>query len=134
MKITGRINLVLPIQSGVSKTGKNWRRQECVLVYDEQNPSYPKSILFSVMNERIESFNIQQNQVYEVEVDFETREYNGRYFMSASAWKCTLQVGAPQPQTQQAQPQAQVPQHAPIMPQPQPQQQVAPPTGDDLPF
>lgn len=129
MKITGRINLVLPVQSGVSKTGKNWRRQECVLVYDEQNPSYPKSILFSVMNERIDSFNIQQNQVYEVEVDFETREYNGRYFMSASAWKCTLQVGAPQPQAP-----VQVPQHAPIMPQVQPQQQAAPQTGDDLPF
>lgn len=137
MKITGRISQVLPTQSGVSKTGKEWRRQECILVYDEQNPSYPKSIVFSVMNERIENFNIQADQVYELDVDFETREYNGRYFMSASAWKCTLQVGAPQPQVQaqvqpQQMPQAQVSPHAPIMPQPQ--QQVAPQNGDDLPF
>lgn len=126
MKFTGVITTVCPEQSGVSKSGKQWQKQEYVLCYDNTNQQYPKSVVFSVMNDRIGQFNIQQGGQYEVELDFDAREYNGRYYMSANAWKCiTLQVAAQATAVQTGYTQVQAAQ--PIAP-------VTTQTNDDLPF
>ena len=78
MKLTGKITKALPEISGMSKTGNLWRKREYVCVYDETNTAYPKGVLFSVMNDRIDTLNIQEGGVYELDIDFEAREYNGR--------------------------------------------------------
>lgn len=133
----GTITVALPIASGTSKSGKEWRRASYILTYDNSNPQYPKSVLFDVMGDRIEQLNIRQGQEYEVEIDFTTREFNGRNFMSASAWKAT-------PATQQTNP-APTPTPAPAQqgwqavyptPSAQPTQPAAPKADDanDLPF
>lgn len=92
----GVITAITQKQSGTSKAGKAWERIEVVLVYDNSNPQYPKSVVFSVMNARIAEFNLQVGKEYEVELDFDTREWNGRYFLSASCWKATA-MAAPAP-------------------------------------
>lgn len=89
MQIKGIITAAMPVASGTSKSGKEWKRASYVLTYDKSNEQYPKSILFDVMGDRIEQLNLQQSKEYEVEIDFSTREYNGRIYMSASAWKAT---------------------------------------------
>ena len=126
----GTITAALPVASGTSKSGKEWKRASYILQYDNSKPEYPKSVLFDVMGDRIEQLNIQQGQEYEVEIDFTTRDYNGRTFMSASAWKATA--------TQQA---SQVPAPATaegweaMYPAPnQPKPQEAPQGEGDLPF
>ena len=131
MKLTGKITKALPEISGMSKTGNLWRKREYVCVYDETNTAYPKGVLFSVMNDRIDTLNIQEGGVYELDIDFEAREYNGRWWMSASVWRATLQVGA-------AQAQVQTPPPAPVVPHPNiapdPVQPASSPNGTDLPF
>lgn len=119
MNFKGIITAAMPIASGTSKNGKEWRRASYILQYDNSNEQYPKSVLFDVMGDKIEQLNIQQGQEYEIEIDFTTREYNGRTYMSASAWKATptQQYAPQQPAYQQAQPQT-----APA------------PQADDLPF
>lgn len=112
MNFKGIITAVMPVVSGIGKNGKEWRRASYVLTYDNSNEQYPKSVLFDVMGDKIEQLNIQQGQEYEIEIDFTTREYNGRTYMSASAWKAiptqpTAQPAAQQPVYQQ--PQAQAP-------------------------
>ncbi len=87
MKITGTITAVLPETSGVSKSGKNWRKKEAIVEY--QHGQYPRSIVFQMMNDNIDKLNLQQGIEYELEIDFETREWNGRYFLQASCWKAT---------------------------------------------
>lgn len=128
MTITGTITAVLPETGGVSKSGKQWRKKEAVVEY--QHGQYPKSIVFQMMNDNIDKLNIQQGQEYDLEIDFEAREWNGRYFLQASCWKAT-------PKSQSAQPQSATPtldsmgvtgyqgQHA---------ASAAPAGGDDLPF
>lgn len=124
MNFKGIITAAMPVASGTSKSGKEWRRASYILTYDNSNEQYPKSVLFDVMGDKIEQLNIQQGQEYEIEIDFTTREYNGRTYMSASAWRATPTQQAP------AQPQP--------VPQPvyqQPQAQTAPaPQADDLQF
>ena len=51
MKLEGRIIVAQPIQSGVSKNGNNWQRQDFVLEIPGQ---YPKKVAFSVMNSNIQ--------------------------------------------------------------------------------
>ena len=89
MTFKGIITAAMPVASGTSKSGKEWKRASYILQYDGSNPQYPKSVLFDVMGDKIEQLNIKQGVEYEVEIDFTCREYNGRTYMSASAWKAT---------------------------------------------
>lgn len=125
MKFTGTIEKALPEVSGTSKSGNAWRKREYVCVYDRSNANYPKSVVFQVMNDNIDKLNLQQGCEYELEVDFDSREWNGRYFLQASCWKATPLQAQP---VQQGWPAA--------YPQPtaQPQATPAPQGGDDLPF
>ena len=87
MTITGTITTALPETNGVSKAGKNWRRRDYILTYDNSKPEYPKSVLFSVMNDNIDRFSLQEGKEYQVEIDFTTREVGGRFFMDANCWR-----------------------------------------------
>lgn len=91
MKVTGIITTIYPVASGTGKTGKEWRRQKCILTYDNSKPEFPKSVAFDVMGDNIEHFNLQQGSSYEVELDFTTREYQGKVYMDATCWKATAQ-------------------------------------------
>ena len=127
MTFKGIITAAMPVASGTSKSGKEWRRESYILQYDNSNEQYPKSVLFDVMGDKIEQLNIKQGAEYEVEIDFTTREYNGRTYMSASAWKAT-----PTQQPQQAPAQQGWEQ---MYQQPQAQQTQSAHTQDDgLPF
>lgn len=104
----GVVTAVSQIQSGTSRAGNQWRRVDAVLTYDNSKPEWPKAIVFSVMNDNIDKFNLQQGCEYEVEVDFSIREYNGKTYMSASCWKATpiqlTLVQPPSPAPNSAQP------------------------------
>lgn len=127
MNFKGIITAAMPVASGTSKSGKEWRRASYILQYDNSNEQYPKSVLFDVMGDKIEQLNIKQGVEYEVEIDFTTREYNGRTYMSASCWKAT-----PTQQPQQAPAQQGWEQ---MYQQPQAQQTQSAHTQDDgLPF
>ena len=89
MQFNGTVTAISALQSGTSKAGKEWRKIDVVLTYDNSKPEYPKAIVFSVMNDNIEKFGFQVGGEYEVEVDFSVREYNGKNYMSANAWKAT---------------------------------------------
>lgn len=127
----GSVTAISPIQSGTSKAGKEWRKIDVVLTYDNSKPEYPKAIVFSVMNDNIEKFGFQVGGEYEVEVDFSVREYNGKNYMSANAWKATAKNVPTTPAPSQAQ-------HGweAVYPTPQPQPQPTAPQddSDDLPF
>lgn len=125
MNVKGIITAVLPETSGVSKSGKNWRKKEAVVQYE--GGQYPKSIVFQMMGDSIDKLNIQQGEEYDLSIDFEAREWNGRYFLQASCWKATPTQQSPQAPAQQGWQQ--------MYQQPQAQPQTPKDSmGDDLPF
>ena len=131
MTFKGIITAAMPVASGTSKNGKEWRRASYILQYDNSNEQYPKSVLFDVMGDKIEQLNIKQGVEYEVEIDFSTREYNGRTYMSASCWKATP---AQQPQQAPAQPQPVQQGWQAAYPQPAAKPQTASQEDEGLPF
>ena len=113
--IEGHISQILPLESGVGKTGKEWKRQNFVLNTDEQ---YPKKICFSLSNDNVDRYNLNQNDNVKVWVDIESREYNSRWYTDVRAWKVEIKTNPP-----------------PYQPQPEPQAQFnEPQANDDLPF
>lgn len=102
MEIQVKIVNVLPVQTFTSsKTGNSYSKYTFV---GETAGQYPKKIAFTVMGE--DKFNgmcIVVDGTYTVSFDVESREWNGKWFTEASAWKAVRIDGA---QGQQRAPQA----------------------------
>lgn len=84
MEIKGQIVMVLPLASGVSRNGSEWRKQEYIL---ETKDAYPKKICFNLWGDRIDQFNLQQGEEVTVHIDLESREFNGRWYTDVRAWR-----------------------------------------------
>lgn len=97
MEVQGKIILKLPLQSGVSKAGNNWSKQEYVL---ETMESYPKKVHFDFFGDRINQYPLEVGQVIKLSFDIESREYQGRWFTSIRGWKAEPADTAPVAGTQ----------------------------------
>lgn len=116
MELQGKCIAALAIESGTSKSGNAWQKQNFVI---ETAGQYPKKVCFQLFGDKV---NDCPNVGEEVKVSFdpESREWNGRWFTQLNAWKVERQ--------QTAQPAPQQPAYA----QPAP---AAPPADDsELPF
>ena len=124
MNISGKVVQVLPIQTGTSKAGNPWQKQEFVI---DQGGQYPRKVCISLFGDNVAKIP-QVGQDVMVSVDIDSREFNGRWYTEIKAWNIT-QTGAQQaaPAPQQV---ATAPAAAPAQPQPAPQAGAA----DDLPF
>lgn len=108
MELEGKISVVLPVQSGISKsTGNQWMSQEYVMSYYWfPNQTNASNILMRVFGEdRIKQFNLQPNDEVRVQFHVEAHEYNGRWFNEIRLDGVTF-IGAsaaknPQPAVQQ---------------------------------
>lgn len=99
--VTGRAIMALPIRSGVSQRGTEWKSREYIIQTEER---YPRKVLFNVFGEdKINEFAIHSGDLVEAHLEIECREYNGKYFNNVTAWKVE-HVDANAAQQQQAQP------------------------------
>jgi hypothetical protein len=89
MQLTGRIVSLLPMQTGTGRNG-TWRKQEVIL---ETEGQYPKKVCVAVWGDRIDEQQLQMGNNLKVDVDVESREYNGRWYTDVKAWR--VEVVAP---------------------------------------
>jgi hypothetical protein len=84
MEISGKIALLLPLVTGQGKNGE-WRKQEFVIeIADGQ---YPKKVCLSLWGEKIDQASLTIGETAKISFDLESREYNGRWFTEARAWR-----------------------------------------------
>lgn len=95
--VTGRAIMALPMRSGVSQRGTEWKSREYIIQTEER---YPKKVLFNVFGEdKINEFAIHSGDLVEAHLEIECREFNGKYFNNVSAWKVVhVDPNAAQPQ------------------------------------
>lgn len=88
LKTKIRIDNILDVEEGVSGTGTAWKKVS--FIGEQTEGQYPKDIGFEVFGaEAVDKF-LKYNKVGdEVEVSFnlQSREYNGRLYTTANAWK-----------------------------------------------
>jgi len=122
LEINGKITDVLPVQSGTSKAGREWQKQEFVVETDDQ---FPKKVCFTLFGDKIPLLNgFNNGDEVAVAFNLESREFNGRWFHNVNAWRINkLNEGGA----------AATPDYSPgdIPPPPEPDDE---PSNDDLPF
>jgi len=131
MEIIGKLIQKLPLESGISKTGNSWQKQEFVIETLEQ---YPRKICANLWGERtavLETLNIDDKVV--MYFDLESREFNGKWYTDVKASRLDPVAGNPQMQTPQSAPQQYA---APANDLPQEFENLPEEGGmaDDLPF
>ena len=135
MEIKGKIIQKLELQSGTSKAGNAWKKQEYVL---ETLDSYPRKVKFDFFGERADQFPLEVGDVITLSYDIESREFNGRWYTDIRGFKAVKEdpnaVAAPAPYPPTAGEPAPAP--APGEPAPVPPTETfdQPAAGDDLPF
>ncbi len=127
MEITGKIIFDLQEQSGVSKAGNNWKKHEYVL---ETQETYPRKVKFDFFGDKADQYKLSVGKAYTISFDLESREFNGRWYTDAHAWKAE---DAPSAETTASTPVPPMAQQAPIE-APVPPAPVAVGASDDLPF
>jgi hypothetical protein len=90
MEISGKIVQLLALQSGTGKNGV-WKKQEFIL---ETSGEYPKKVCFSLWGDKIDQSPLNQGTAVKVSFDIESREYNGKWYTDAKAWKVEAGSGS----------------------------------------
>jgi hypothetical protein len=101
MEIIGKLIQKLPMQSGISKTGNSWQKQEFVIETMEQ---YHRKICANLWGDKtagLETLNIDDKVV--MSFDLESREFQGKWYTDVKAWKVEPVAANPQQPTSQAQ-------------------------------
>lgn len=85
LSVKGKIQQILKPESGTSRAGKEWTKQEFVIETEEQ---YPKKVCFTLFGDKVSLVEgLSEGQEVEVAFNLESREYNGRWFHNINAWK-----------------------------------------------
>lgn len=133
INISGIVLNILPLQTGTSKAGNQWQKQDFIL---ETGGQYPRKVCICLFGDNVTKFPLQVGQSVTASVDIESREFNGRWYTDVRAWNVVYngqQQGAPAPAPTATAPTAQ--------PAPTPAKGAtaqapagAPAAADDLPF
>jgi hypothetical protein len=83
MDVKGKVVQLLQLQSGMGKKGP-WKKQEFIV---ETEGQYPKKICLSAWGDKVDQYALSVGDQVQVSVDLESREYNGRWYTEARAWK-----------------------------------------------
>ncbi len=83
MELKGKVIQLLQMQTGMGKKGQ-WKKQEFIV---ETQAQYPKKVCLSAWGDKIDQFRVAEGDLVNVSVDLESREYNGRWYTEARAWK-----------------------------------------------
>jgi hypothetical protein len=92
MEIKGKLIQVMPVESGESKSGSSWKKVTAVI---ETEGQYPKKVAIEAWGDnvgKVTSFKIGSTLV--VGLDFESREYAGKWYNSIKGWKWNVDGAA----------------------------------------
>lgn len=92
MDIIGKLYRILEEQTGQGKNGQ-WKKISFVLEIDG---NFPKMVCLDAWGDRVDQVKqLQMGQTIKAEFDLESREYNGRWYTNAKAWKVETANTAP---------------------------------------
>jgi hypothetical protein len=135
MEIKGKIIQKLELQSGTSKAGNAWKKQEYVL---ETMDSYPRKVKFDFFGDRADQYPLEVGDIITLSYDIESREFNGRWYTDIRGFKAVKEdpnavAAAPAPYAPAGEP-APAPAPGEAAPAPPVDNTFEQGAGDDLPF
>lgn len=92
LDVKGKLIQILPVQTGTSKAGNEWSKQEFVIETEDQ---FPKKVCFTLFGDKLSllsGFSMGDN--IEVAFNLESREFSGKWYHNINAWKINAASGA----------------------------------------
>jgi hypothetical protein len=83
MEIEGKLLQLMPVQTISSQKGP-MKKMDFVI---EIELKFPKKVCFALWNDKIDLLKSKAGDKVKVYFDLESREYNGRWYTEAKAWK-----------------------------------------------
>ncbi len=84
MEVQGKIIVLEGIETGTSKAGKDWKKQEFVIETDEQ---YPRKIAMSVFGDKVDALSYYSvGMQIKCKIQVESKEWQGRWYTAINAW------------------------------------------------
>jgi hypothetical protein len=85
MNVIGKITKKLDIESGISKSGKEWNKQSVII--EQTGTEYNKQVVISFFGDKIKNLrDIEIGSDVSVSINLSSREYNGKYYHNIDGW------------------------------------------------
>lgn len=85
MEVKGKVVKKLPIESGISKSEKEWKKQ--VIVIDTGADYNPEIAIQAFGDDKIKDLNkLSVGDLVLIKCNVSSREYNGKYFHNIDGW------------------------------------------------
>ena len=85
MEIIGKLIKKLDIEGGVSKTGKEWKKQS--ILVEQFGTDYNKEVVISFFGDKIKNLrDVQEGSDVAVSINLSSREFNGKYYHNIDGW------------------------------------------------
>ena len=94
MEFEGTVYKIMPATKGESARGP-WQRQDVVFDYNDGG-NFSRKICVTFFNRPEDVSKLREGAAYQVSVNIESREYNGRWYNDIRAWRVERGV-APAP-------------------------------------
>ena len=89
MNVIGKLIKKLDVESGISKTGKEWQKQS--ILVEQSGTDYNKQVVISFFGDKMKSIrDIEEGSDVNVSVNISSREFNGKYYHSIDGWFCAV--------------------------------------------
>lgn len=96
MEFEGTVYKIMPVTKGTSARGE-WQRQDIVFEYNDGG-QFSRKICVTFFNRPDDVSKLREGASYNVSVNIESREYNGRWYTDIRAWRLQpKQTEAPAP-------------------------------------
>ena len=83
MEFEGMIVQYLGRQTGTSKAGRPWQKDEYVC---ETPGTYPRKVKFHIFGDKADQLKFENGKSYVLSCDIESREFNGRWYTDVSVF------------------------------------------------
>ena len=86
LSVKGKLSRKLSVESGTSKAGKEWKKQSFLI---DTGAQYNPEVCFQLFGEdKIQLIeNLNEGEEIDVSFNLSSREWNGKWFTSADAWR-----------------------------------------------
>jgi hypothetical protein len=85
MQIIGKLVQKLERETGTSKSGKSWEKQDVLI--EQSGTEYNKEVVITFFGDKIKSLrDIEEGSEVSVSINLSSREFKGRYYHNIQGW------------------------------------------------
>ena len=85
MNVIGKLTKKFDVESGVSKSGKEWKKQS--ILVEQSGTDYNKEVVISFFGDKIKSLrDIHEGLDINVSINLSSREFKGKYYHNIDGW------------------------------------------------